>query len=271
MIYDSVMTRIVLALLLAGLPGTALAAEPPALAKARALYNAGSYDAAIEAAALARREPKSEDAATLVLARAHLERFRANAAPDDLAAAREAFAAIRSDTLSARDQFDLLVGLGQTLYLGDAFGPAADVFDTALGRSSILMPRDRSKLLDWWATALDREAQTRPADRRAPIFTRIVDRMQEELRLDPGNSIANYWLVAGLRGAGDLERAWDAAVAGWVRAKLGADSAGLRTELDRLVTEALIPERSRVRPVREQPEAAAAARAEWDQVKANWK
>jgi hypothetical protein len=41
--------------------------------------------------------------------------------------------------------------------------------------------------------------------------------------------------------------------------------------LDRVVSEALIPERARTRPAREQQEAMAAMRAEWDQVKAAWK
>jgi hypothetical protein len=270
-IYDSRMTRTVIALMLAGLPAVAAAAEPAALAKARALYNAGSYDAAIDAASTARRDPKAEDAAALVLARAHLERFRSSGQAADLEAARVALAGVRPTSLSMRDQLDLLIGLGQTLYLGESFGAAADVFDTALGRSSVLSARDRAKLLDWWATALDRQAQARPSDRRGPTFARIVDRMEEELHGDPGSPVANYWLVVGARGAGDLDRAWDAAVAGWVRASLGSEAANLRAELDRVVTDALIPERARTRAAREQPEAADAMRAEWDAVKASWK
>ena len=246
-------------------PMAAAAAEPAALARARTLYNAGSYDAAIDAASAARRDPQAGDAAALVLARAHLERFRAarhSRGPDGRThGARRHSPRL---ALSPRDQLDLLVGLGQTLYLGEAFGAAADVFDTALGRASTLGARDRAKLLDWWATALDRQAQARPADRRIPVFTRIVDRMEQELQSEPGSAIANYWLVVGARGAGDLDRAWDAAIAGWVRAPLGPDAAALRAELDRVVSDALIPERARTRPAREQQEAMAAMRAEWD-------
>jgi len=73
------------------------------------------------------------------------------------------------------------------------------------------------------------------------------------------------------RGAGDLDRAWDAAIAAWVRATVGTEANELRTQLDRLVSTALIPERARLRPVREQADAAAALRAEWEQVKAAWK
>ena len=265
------MVRIALVLVLVGLPVAAAAAEPAALARARTLYNAGNYDAAIDAAATARSDPKAGDAAMLVLARAHLERFRARAAADDLVAARTALSGIRAAALTPRDQLDLLIGLGQTLYLGEAFGPAADVFDTALGQTAMLGAADRAKLLDWWATALDRQAQSRPPERRAPVFTRLVDRMQEELRSEPGSAIANYWLVVGTRGAGDLDRAWDAAIAGWVRGSLGADAADLRAELDRVVHEALIPERARSRPAREQQEAAAAMREEWEAVKGAWK
>jgi hypothetical protein len=177
------------------LPCAAAAAEPAALARARALYNSGSYDAAIDAAASARIDPKAEDAAALVLARAHLERFRSGGAVADLTAARTALGVVRMTALSARDQLDLLIGLGQTLYFGESYGSAADVFDTALGRATTLSVRDRAKLLDWWATALDRQAQARTADRRVPAFSRVVERMEEELQLDPGSVIANYWLV----------------------------------------------------------------------------
>ena len=265
------MIRILTMLALVGLSTAASAAEPAALARARALYNSGSYDAAIDAASTARSDPKAQDAAALVLARSHLERFRANGAADDLTAARTTLGVVRMASLSPRDQLDLLIGIGQTLYFGEAFGSAADVFDSALGRATTLGPRDRGKLLDWWATALDRQAQARPPDRRAAAFSRIVERMEDELRQEPGSMIANYWLVVGTRGAGDLDRAWDAAIAGWVRASLGTDTADLRIELDRVVTDALIPERARTRPPREQQDGAAAMRAEWDNVKNAWK
>jgi hypothetical protein len=166
---------------------------------------------------------------------------------------------------------DLLVGLGQSLYLGELFGAAAELFDTALSRAAMLDDRDRLLLLDWWATALDREAQTRPAERRTRVFERIGTRMEEELRQDPANAVANYWLAVSARGAGDVDRAWDAAVAAWVRSTLKPESSeGLRNDLDRLVTQALIPERARTRANRE-AESVAMLQAEWDLVKQQWK
>ena len=255
--------------LLAG-SSPAVAAEPPALAKARALYNAGSFDAAIESAILVRGDRQFGDAAALVIARAHLERYRENAALQDLAIAREALTSIRRTGLSARDQVDLLIGLGQALYFGEQFGASAELFATGLMRASLLPPRDRDRLLDWWASALDREAQTRPADRRAAFFLQIIERMEDELAAEPGSAVANYWLVAAARGSGDVERAWDSAVAAWVRAALVPEtSKALRADLERLVTEALIPERARTRPPREDP--AVALRVEWERVKENWK
>ena len=249
----------------------AWAAEHPSLAKARALYNAADYDGAIGAATVARTDPASADASTLVAARAYLERYRVRLDPSDLEAARQALGAIRAAALSPRDHLDLFVGLGQALYLGETFGAAAELFDTALSQSSLLAARDRLLLLDWWATAVDREARQVAADRRTPLLERVIDRMEHELRLDPGNTAANYWLAVSARGSGDVERAWRAAVAGWVRAMLTPESsAALRSDLDRLVTEALIPERARSRPLRDQPEAAAALRAEWDLVKRQW-
>lgn len=260
-----------LGVLLAGAPAAG-ASESPTLLRARALYNDGNYGAAIAAAIVARRQPEMADAAGLVLGRSYLERFRAAADPMDLELAREALGAVHSDLLSSRDRFDLLVGLGQTLYLDEVFGPAAELFENALGREDVLNAGDRAQLLEWWATALDREAQSRPADRRAPVFERIVTRMEEELRRDPSNAVANYWLASATRGAGDLERAWDAAVAAWVRSRLAPSTAdALRADLDRLVEQSLIPERVRSRPTREQADATAAFAAEWELVRQQWK
>ena len=73
------------------------------------------------------------------------------------------------------------------------------------------------------------------------------------------------------QGPSRFDRAWDAAVAGWVRAALGAEAADLRADLDRVAMEVLIPERARMRPVREQADGAAAMRAEWEKMKMEWK
>ena len=254
-------------------PPTLVAAEHPSLAKARALYNAGDYDGAITAAAAARSDPASADAAALVTGRAHLERFRvAPSDPADLAAAREALSAARMAALLPRDQVDLLVGFGQALFLTNAFGAAAELFDSALARAGMLPYRDRVLLLDWWATAIDREAHGLQPDRRAAALERVVSRMGEELAADPGHPTANYWLAVAVRGTGDLERAWHAAVAGWVRAPLRPDAAGtLRQDIDRFMTTVLIPERARIRPARDQTAALAELTSQWDAVKDQWK
>ena len=273
--YDSPMrtARIgAMLLFVLGLAPIAWAAEPPALAKARALYNSGNYEGAIESAAVARRQPQWADAAALVMARSYLERYRQNADAKDLVAARETFVTIKASTLMPRDHVDLIIGMAQALYLAESFGAAADLFQNALNRSSLLGARDRLMLLDWWATALDREAQSRPVDRRRAVFERIGARMEEELRQDPGSWVANYWQAVALRGAGDIEGAWHAAVAAWVRSTLSPETtAELRADLDRLVMQALIPERSRLMAVRDPQEAVEALRAEWDLLKQQWK
>ena len=264
----------VLIVLLTMLASPVEAAEPPALARARTLYNAADYDGAILAATEARRQAPAADAAALVLGRAHLERYRQRADANDLTAARESLATVRPSALSARDRVDLVVGLGQSLFLGEAFGAAAELFDTALAQASVLSPRGRLLLLDWWASALAREAQSRPLDRRGPVFERIAVRMEDELRRDPGNAPASYWLAVAARGTGDFERAWDAAVAGWVRASLSPESSStVRTDLDRLVTQALIPERARLQAATglDQQAIASTLNAEWALVKQQWK
>jgi len=268
-------TYLVCAVVLAGAFGAPIAleaAESPALARSRTLYNAGDYEGAIDAASVARRDAQWADAAALVIARSRLERYRQTRNASELSDAREALQSVRSTSLSPRDQVDLLIGLGQALFLAEVYGPAADLFDTALDKATLLNPRDRTHLLDWWATAHDYDAQKLPYERRAPVYQRIADRMSLELRDDPANGAANYWQVVAARGVGDLDRAWNAAIAGWVRSTLdSAGTAQLRGDLDRVVEQALIPERARSNPAREGPDQVEALRAEWALVKQNWK
>ena len=264
-----------LVLLLALATRLAAAAEHPSLAKARALYNALDFDGAITAAEMARTDPVSADAAALVAARAHLERYRLRTGdPADLTAARETLSKVQIAALAPRDQLDLLVGLGQALYLANSFGAAAELFDVAWRRAttlSALSDRERSMLLDWWANAVDREAQAVTAGRRELLLQPVMARMEDELRDDPGNATANYWLTVAARGAGDVDRAWSAAIAAWVRAPLQQTTmAMLRANIDRFVTMVLIPERARTRPVREQQTALVELQKEWDQIKQQW-
>jgi hypothetical protein len=249
----------------------ASAEEPPSLAKARSLYNAANYEGAIDAASVARKDPAWADAAALVIARSYLERYRLQADAEDLAAARDALNAVRSTALTPRDHADFIVGLGLSLYLGESYGAAAELFDTALHRSSLLPPRDQLLLLDWWATALDREGQIRSSDRRAAVFERIGARMGDEIRREPGNAVANYWMAVAARGRGDIDGAWSYAVAAWVRSRLSPDVEKLRVDLDRLMTQALIPERSRRVVARDQQEALTALRTEWEILKGQYK
>ena len=160
--------KVAAALVAVGLvSGSAYAAEPPALARARSLYNLADYDGAIAAATMARTQPAAADAAALVEARAYLERYRRTGDQTDLDAARQALTAVRATVLSARDQVDFLVGAGQSLYLTDMYGPAAELFDTALERGALLSARDRVMLLDWWATAASHAVSRSPASRAA--------------------------------------------------------------------------------------------------------
>ncbi|HEY7185707.1 MAG TPA: hypothetical protein VH436_04125 [Vicinamibacterales bacterium] len=266
-------TRIALAaMIVAGLmTGAASAAEPPALAKARNLYNEGNYEGAIDAAAVSRRQAGWADQSALVIGRSYLELYHQRADPKDLAAAREALGTVRKDALTPRDQVDLIIGMGLALYREEVFGAAANLFDTALTRGSVLSPRDRRQLLDWWASALDRQAQAGPADRRRAMFERIGARMDDELKQDPGSSVALYWRAVAARGSGDLQGAWDYAIAGWVQSTLEPETKeDLRGDMDRLVQQALIPERSRLM-ARDPQEAVSTLRADWELVKQQWK
>jgi hypothetical protein len=241
------------------------------LAEARRLYNLGQYDAAEKVAAAALESPAA-DAARVVIGRVRLERYRQSADPADLTAAREALRAVDPLALDARAQVEYTVGLGEALYLQDLFGAAAQIFESVLTRSSVLGTHAHERVLDWWATALDRHAQTRPVDERAPVYDRILSRMTEQLEQFPGSTAASYWLTAAARGRGDLERAWHSALAGWVRASLAEDrGAELRADLDRLVVQAILPERAaRLGKPSDARQAFSVMLSEWEAFKTAW-
>jgi uncharacterized protein (DUF1330 family) len=247
--------------------------KPDNLAKARTLYNEGRYEAAIEAASAARQEAADRQAALLILGRAGLERYRYTADQADLASAREALRSIDASALSSRDRTDLLIGVGEALYFDEAYRPAADLFESML-EGTDLKAGARDQVLDWWATSIDRYVRALPATERAAAYDHLITAMERELRRDSGSSAAAYWLAAAAFARGQVERAWSAAVSGWVRALVTPDrGAALRPDLDRLVREAIIPERIRRLPVSGTPEgeqAGAGMLAQWELVKDKW-
>jgi hypothetical protein len=157
------------------------------------------------------------------------------------------------------------VGLGQALYFDGASGAASEMFDSVLDDKSLEMDA-RERVLDWWASALDEEARSRQESDRTGIYQRVRERMRGELSRHPASATASYWISAAARGEGDLQAAWDAAQAGWVRSALSGERAGtLREDLDRLVVRALGPERARETSRSEED-----LLAEWNQFKSRW-
>ena len=166
----------------------------------------------------------------------------------------------------------MVVGLGEALYLDGQYRSAAGLLEPVLEQMGLLTPAGREQVVDWWATAMDRYAQTRPPDERASVYDELSARIRLHLGRYPDSSAASYWLPAAALARGDLELAWDLALAGWVRSTLAPDKgATLRGDLDRLVTQALIPER--VKRLAEGDTAGAAERfaGEWDEAKGRWK
>lgn len=258
-------------LLLLLLIAPAAATGQDVLAEARRHYNAGDYSAAERAARAAGEQPGSASAARVVLGRVLLERFRRSAAPADLADARSALRDADPRVLDARERLELTLGFAETLFLEDRFAAAADMFEPIIGASAALGPSAHERVLDWWATALDRYAQTRPMPDRGAIYARIATRMNQELARETGSTPASYWLVASARGGGDLDAAASAATAAWVRAALTRDrGVALRGDLDRLMIQAIIPERAARMASRDPSTAVAGLLAEWESFKAAW-
>ena len=259
--------RVVLALLAVGLAVPALARDDrDPLARARQLYNQRQFDGAIAAADQARTTPTLADAADLLAARALLERFRVAAAADDLVRARTRLARLDPQKLQPADRIEFLVGLGESLYLDHLYGAAAELFGSLLTKPDVPAGEARERMLDWWAAAVDRDAKPRASFERPAYYQRIRQRMQDELGQRPGSSAAAYWAAAAAHGQGDVEGAWSAAQAGWVRASLAPDhGVALRADLDKLVRDAVIPDRSKALG---QP--ADVLKAEWERYTTAW-
>jgi hypothetical protein len=235
------------ALLLASIAPLRAADDP--LSRARLLYNQGQFEAA-----------------DLVAARAYLERYRASADPGDLVNARDRLRRIDPQRYPARERAEYVVGLGEALFFEGAFGAAAEALDPVVQSHDGLIGDARDRVLDWWATALDREARPRPEMDRQGVYQRIRARMDEELATHPGSGAAAYWLAAAARAQGDLQAAWDAAFAGWVRAPLTSDRGlALRADLDRLVLRAIVPDRAKA--TAQTPES---LRQQWESFKERW-
>lgn len=252
---------------------------PDPLSTARQLYNLQKYSEAIKAASDARVVPALSQAAAVVLARAYFERFRQTSVTGDLDAAREALRSVTAARLGPRDRVEFLIALGQSLYfddtysLDDRYSAAAEEFEAALARADLLDEPSRDRLFEWWAGALDHQAQQGSESGRRPIYERILRRAESEVGRDDGAASAAYWLAAAARGVGDLPRAIGAAVAGWVRAgALGPRGEALRVELDKLVTQVILPERARELTAEgDAKQTLAALEMQWEQVKGKWK
>jgi hypothetical protein len=240
--------------------GSAAAQQRAELARAREAYNGARFDEAVEAALAAQKVAGTSDAATVVLSRAYLERYRQRANPADLAGARAQLGTVRVSNLDPRDHIDFQMALGEALFFEDDYGAIAQ--GQATGEA----------MLDWWGSAVERHADAQEREPRMIAFGRLRDRMARELARYPGSAAAAYWLVVGTRGAGDANAAWDAAIAGWVRARMaGSRSAQLRSDLDKLVLEGIIPDRVQSMPAEKRGQAESDLRAEWAVVKERWK
>jgi hypothetical protein len=263
------MRQLLLLTVLLVLPAPIDAADP--LSEARRLYNLGQYDEAVRVIRAAGLTGAAADRGRVVLGRIHLERYRRTADPADLSSARAELRTADVRSLDPRERVELAVGLAEALYFEDRYGAAAEMFDMAIAAAPLLGAAAHERILDWWATALDKLARSRPAAERAAVYDRIAERMTREIVRDPGSLPAGYWLVAAARGRGDLDRAFDAAAAGWVRALLARDRGVLlRADIDRLMLEAIIPERAARVNQRDPKAAIPTMTAEWEAFKTRW-
>ena len=233
------------AILLVGalVTSAAPAAAQSGLERARTLYNAGQFEESIAAAEEARSRPNTAASATLITARSRLERFRLAALPADLATARAELLSLDPRGLSPHEAIEWHVGLATALFLEGQVGPAAGIFAAVLplARAGLPLP-EFEKLVEWRSAATVQHAETLVGDARRRLYEQVRDDVRNELELNPLSRPAMYWMAISSRGAQDLDGAWNAAVAGWIRAGTSQEGKQLRADLERFVTQTLIPE-----------------------------
>ncbi len=251
---------------------------PDRLAEARRLYNERRYEEAARLAAEARAIRELAPEATVVYARALLERYRETSDRAAIDQAREALKTVESGALGRRDGVEFVIALGQTLYLddqfslGDRYSAAAAQFELALAAADVLDVASRDLLFEWWALSLDQQAQQGPEARRAAIYTRILRRAEEETAADMAAVSPAYWLAAAAHGLDDLPRALGEATAAWIRAgAMGMPGARLRVKLDRLMLEVLLPQRAQqLAPNIDPRPALSLLQTQWEELKKQW-
>src|SRR6187200_2579420 len=179
MCYDRGMRPYAVAVLMLLVTGPAFAADT--LAEARRLYNLGQYETAEKLALEAASNPARADAARVVLGRIRLERFRQSADPKDLTTARESLRMVDTAPLDTAERVEFTIGLAEALYFEEHYGAAAQLFESVRQRSALLGAPAHERVLDWWATAVDKHAQSRPAEERPAIYSRVLERMNDEI------------------------------------------------------------------------------------------
>ena len=198
----------------------------------------------------ARRRTRRMPAA-IVLARAHLERYRERADPSDLSAAREALGAVRAaGPRPARSARVPARRSASRCFSRTTSAPPPRCSRAGSTRRGRAIRRCATRCSTGGAAPSSGRPASPTRDSRRGAFSPARRPMRDELAPQPrrrrrpatGRSSA-------LRGAGEPMRAWDAAVAGWVRARLiGERSAALRADLDQLVLHGIIPDRVRHLP-----------------------
>jgi hypothetical protein len=218
------------------------------LERARAMYNEGRYDDAIAAAASVKHKPDSAPSATLIEARARLERFRQNGDAGDLGAARAALISLNPRVLAPQEIIEWQIGIGTALFLENQPGAAAEMFATILPTArERLSSAELDKLVEWWASTVARVAESQTGSARKDAYTAMLAAVRDELERNPLSWPASYWLVVAARGAGNLDDSWNAAITAWIRAGSQPEGEQVRGDLDRFVTQTLIPERAQAR------------------------
>ena len=207
--------------------------------------------------------------ADLIAARAYLERFRDSAAPTiSTTRAIVCAASIRSAS-SPRERAEYIVGLGETLFFDGAYGAAATLRSDRSRARRAAAGDARERVLDWWATALDRDARPRAEIERQPMYQRIRDAdAATSSATNPVSAVGRVLAGGGrARARAICRRRGMRRSPAWVRAPLAADRGARSAPISIGSCCARIVARARTGDCAD----ARSAAAEWEQFKERWK
>jgi hypothetical protein len=240
-------TVFILVLLLFVLQGCFRASEQ--ILHAKYLYNAGYYQQAIDEARKVKADEPTAPQVDLLLSRSYTQLYRITKEAKHLDLARaHMLAALKGYPFEHPwENHELVTGLAEIHYWDDERGPAAELFHSViLEGNKKIAPQSYANAVDWWASTLTGLiANMNPTDPiKVSTEKEIKSTIEKAYRQSYGGEpVLAYWMALVHVREGNVGKAWDVAVAGYVRAlpQSHPDTEDISDKLANYIEQVIIP------------------------------